>query len=90
MGEDRRLQQVTARLFELAEGELEGIDAGARELAALCAHDASVLNEARKEVARRRAAEGASPILLQAGSLLRRAIELGEWRSGFIDTGEVP
>ena len=81
---------VLRRAFELASGELEGIDSAAKELAGMCGHDASLLNEARKEIARQISEEGSSSLRRQVASLLRRAFELGEWRQGFADTPEVP
>ena len=48
------------------------------------------MNEARKEISRQLSELGPMATRLQVASLLRRALELGEWRRGFVDTPEVP
>jgi hypothetical protein len=75
---DDRVDKVIARACELADEELLGIDDAARDIAALCDGDIAVIDAARRAVADR-VARVPDRRNKQAASLIRRALEIGDW-----------
>jgi hypothetical protein len=86
---DERVQVVLARAYEIASGALEGINEAAVELEELAGDDVRVVERARRIVADRMAADP-SHANRQVASLIRRAIELGDWRWTWDETPSVP
>lgn len=78
-GLDPRTDALLARALGLAELPLEGIEEQARELAAIAAGDRAVVERARR-AAMRIVDEQPNHVNKQVLSLLRRALEVGEWR----------
>ncbi len=74
-----RAEFLMARARALAESPLEGINEAALELAALADGDRSIIERARRDVDAEVRASG-STVAKQMASLIRRALELGEWR----------
>ena len=70
--------KALAKAYELAELPLSGIDDAAHELATLCVGNVAVIEAVRRAVA---ADLETSPNRRnqQAASLIRRALEVGEW-----------
>jgi hypothetical protein len=87
--EGDKAEVVVARAYEMAASSLEGINEAALELADLSGVDVAVITAAW-----RRALEmvEVSPdhATKQVVSLLRRALELGNWRWEMVETREVP
>ena len=73
-----RAEVVLARARALAESPLEGINEAALELAALSGGERSVIEQARRRV-EAEVGEAGSSVAKQMASLIRRALELGEW-----------
>ena len=77
------------RAYEIARGHLEGINEAAEELANMTHGDLRVLWRARR-VTLDRLSIAPSKEVRQVMSLIRRALELGEWPGQWHDTNQVP
>jgi hypothetical protein len=84
-----RAQAVLARAYQLARGELAGIDDAAKDLASLSEGDAAAVSTARREVLARLLHSHAKDDQ-QVAPLLRRAIEVGGWQLPWSNTNPVP
>jgi hypothetical protein len=87
--EAEKAEVVLARAYQLAASPLEGINEAALELADLCGDDVVVITAAWREVVER-VAVSPDHVTKQVASLVRRALELGNWRWEMLETGEVP
>ena len=86
---DDQLCLLLDRGYELAAGQLEGINEAALELADAAGDDRRVMERAFCVVAERVRLDP-SHANNQVASLIRRAIELGMWRWDWDDTRPVP
>jgi hypothetical protein len=84
-----RAEAVLARAYALASSPLEGIDGAARELADLSGADVAVIATARRRILER-LETSPDHATKQVVSLIRRALELGNWRWEMLETREVP
>ena len=89
MVHDERVQAVVSRAYELSDQELEGIEEAARDLAALCEGDISVIDGARR-VIHADIAQSPTRQNKQAASLIRRALEIGHWDWEAYESGAEP
>jgi hypothetical protein len=87
--DDPQVEALLTRAYELAASPLEGINEAALELADLTGEEIDVLSAARRRVAKR-LITSPDHATKQVASLLRRALELGNWRWSMVETGEVP
>ena len=90
---DDRTDFDAARLLleagEIAEGSLEGIEDGARQLVELSGGDIAVISRARRVAAAQMEANP-SALNKQIVSLIRRALEVGMDRWTMHETGPLP
>ncbi len=75
---DARAEQILARARQFADGDLEGIEEAAKELAEMAGGDVAVVAGARQRAARA-VADDPGRHSKQVLSLIRRAIEVGRW-----------
>lgn len=73
-----RVDAVVGRAFRLAGQPLEGIESASKELVELTGGDRRVLERARR-VALGLSEADPSKLTRQVASLVRRALELGQW-----------
>jgi hypothetical protein len=76
--EDARVQTLLHRAFAFADQDLSGINEAARELAECAGGDVAVMEGAIRRV-RAQVHSGGDRRTKQVSSLLRRALEIGEW-----------
>ena len=75
---DARVEQILARARQFADGDLDGIEEAAKELAEMAGGDVAVVARARQGAARA-VADDPGRHSKQVLSLIRRAIEVGQW-----------
>jgi len=75
---DERVERILARVHQMADEPLEGIEEAAKELAALAGGDVAVVARLRQVAAGNVDAEP-DRHNKQVLSLVRRAIEVGRW-----------
>jgi hypothetical protein len=76
--QDAQLEKLLRRVYVLAEQPLAGIDEAASELATIAGGDVGVMEPAIRRV-RAAVDEAGDQRSKQAASLLRRALEIGDW-----------
>ncbi len=77
------------RAYELADSGLSGINEAAEELATMAGEELEVISSARRIVMARLRDHPDHPTR-QVYWLIRRALELGDWRWQWEDTNPVP
>lgn len=83
------VERLLRRAYELAESSLDGINQASLELADMSGEDVAVLDAARHLIGERLATRP-DHATKQVASLIRRALELGNWRWTIEETNEVP